>query len=248
MKFLVAQFMHETNTFCGIRPGREEFAAREYYEGEDIPTHLRGTRTMVGAFIDFAEANDVELIWTIDAFATPAGIVQRTFYEEMVARILDAVTDDVDGVLLSLHGAMVVEDIDDGEGEFLARLRQRVGRDCPIATVLDFHTNLSPAMVANADVLVGYKHYPHIDMYEAGMSAATLLHRCVRGEIHPVRHAKYIPILAPLGHTSTFDEPMKSIVLREEEMEAMAGVLSVSVFGGFPYADIPDAGMSALVM
>ncbi len=248
MRWLIAQFQHETNTFSNILPGRAEFAERELHVGEEMVRVHRGTRTVVGAFIDFVEKHNIEPVWVISAFATPAGRIKAPFYRWVMAQILQAVTPDIDGVLLSLHGAMVAEEIDDGEGTLLAALRERLGDDRPIATALDYHTNLSPAMVENADILVGYKTYPHVDLYETGMAAAELLLKRVKGEIRPVRAAEYPRIIAPLGNTSTLDEPMKSMMARAREMETEPGVLSVSVFGGFSWADIPDAGMSALVI
>ena len=248
MRWLVAQFQHETNTFSNILPGRKEFAEREFYRGTGIPRKMRGTRTCVGAFIDFLKAHRISPVWTVDAFATPAGPVKRDFYDWVTDRILAAVTDDIDAVLLALHGAMVVDGIDDGEGELLVALRDRLGPERPIATTLDYHTNLSRKMLDAADVLVGYKTYPHVDTYETGIKAAELLLRCVKGEITPVRHAEFPLILPPLGNTLTSGEPMRRVMDRARAMEGEPGVLGVSVFGGFPYADVPDAGMSVLVI
>ena len=233
MRWLVAQFQHETNTFSNILPGREEFAERELCTGEKIPEDLRGTRTCIGAFIDFLQQHDVEPVWTVDAFATPAGPVQADFYRWVTDQILDAIDDRIDAVLLALHGAMVVDGIDDGEGELLVALRERLGPERPIATTLDYHTNLSSKMVEVADVLVGYKTYPHVDTYETGLKAAELLLRCATDDVRPVRHAEHPLILPPLGNILTSGDPMRRIMDRARAMEAEDGVLSVSVFGGF---------------
>ncbi|MFB3893706.1 MAG: M81 family metallopeptidase [Phycisphaerae bacterium] len=248
MKWLVAEFVHETNTFSTIHPGRDEFAAVILHEGLAIPRFYGGTRTCVGGFMDFAARHGVELIWTVAAHTTPAGPIQAEFYQWVKSRILDGLGQKVDGVLLALHGAMVAEGVDDGEGDVLEAIRGRVGPAVPIATTLDFHTNMSRRMVDCADILVGYKTYPHVDLHECGTKAAELLLAAVRGGVHPARSLQCPPLLPPLGNTSTFKEPMRSVMARAAQIERRPGVLSASVFGSFPYADIADAGMSVLVI
>jgi microcystin degradation protein MlrC len=248
VKWLVAEYIHETNTFSTIHPGREEFAAIYLLEGAEIPRRFVDTRTCLGAFIDFATERGIDLVWTVAAHTTPAGPIKAEFHEWVKSRILAGLSEKVDGVLLALHGAMVVEGIDGGDGDVLAAIRARVGPDVSIATTLDYHTNLSESMLRSADVLVGYKTYPHVDYHECGTKAAELLVRLVRREITPVRSAEHPRLLPPLGNTSTLREPMKSIMKRAVEIESQPGVLSVSVFGGFPYADIADAGMHVLVI
>lgn len=248
MNWLVAEFIHETNTFSNILPGRKEFAALELLLGDEIVTKFRGTRSCPGGFIDFIERNNINATWTIAAFTTPAGRIQQDFYEWALAKLLEGIPAKVDGVLLSLHGALCTRDIDDGDADILRTVRQAVGPNVPISAVLDFHGNVGPSMLAPANILVGYKTYPHIDLHEAATQAASLLYRTVRGEIHPQIHLNHPPLLAPLGHTATSVEPLRPVMERAAAIERMPGVLGASVFGGFPYADVPDAGMSAVVV
>jgi len=245
---MIGEFSHETNTFCPLCPGREEFAAIAMFEGDAIGRHYAGTNSCIGGFMDVAAKHGVELLWTIAAHDTPSGSVQAGFYNEVKSRLLKGLEQPVDGVLLSLHGAMVAQCADDAEGDIIQAVRDRVGPDVPIAATLDFHANMSPLMVQMASILVGYKTYPHIDEYEVGVKAADLLYRAVRKEIHPRCVLDHPPLLMPLGKTSTMREPMRSVMDRAREIERSNEALCASVFGGFPYADILDAGMSSVLV
>lgn len=248
MRWMIGEFSHETNTFCPLCPGQDEFSAIAMFEGEAIAHHYAGTNSCIGGFMDIAARHGVELLWTIAAHDTPSGLVQTDFYNHIKALLLKGLERPVDGVLLSLHGAMAAQCADDAEGDILQAVRQRVGPDVPIAATLDFHANVSPLMAQMASILVGYKTYPHIDEYEVGIKAADLLHRAVRKEIHPRCVLDHPPLLMPLGNTSTMREPMRSVMDRAREIERSNGALCASVFGGFPYADILDAGMSSLLV
>lgn len=251
MRWMIGEFSHETNTFCPLCPGRDEFAAIAMFEGDAIGRHYAGTNSCIGGFMDVAAKHGVELVWTTAAHDTPSGCVQTGFYNEIKSRLLKGLEQPVDGVLLSLHGAMVAQCVDDAEGDILQAVRHRVGPDIPIAATLDFHANVSPLMAELASILVGYKTYPHIDEYEVGVKAAELLYGAVRKEIHPRCVLDHPPLLMPLGNTSTMREPMRSVMDRAREIERSGGregVLCASVFGGFPYADILDAGMSSVLV
>ena len=108
-----------------------------------------------------------EAVTPIAAESWPSNRASRETFERLVRPLEDAVRAGCDAVLLDLHGAMVAEGADDAEGEILARVR-RIAPDVPIAVAFDYHTNLSPEIVANATVITGYKTYPHVDMYETG--------------------------------------------------------------------------------
>jgi len=142
---------------------------------------------------------------------------------------------------------MVAENARDGDAEILARVRAAVG-DLPIAVVTDLHANLSQAMVDRADLIVGYDTYPHVDMYERAVEAAGLLVQIVRGELRPVRALRKPPLLPPLPkQCTTYDTPMRALVELAHRRERDAGIVSITVAAGFPYADVPEAGLGVLV-
>src|SRR3546814_562430 len=147
--------------------------------------------------------------------------------------ICEAVAKGCDALLLDLHGAMVTEGFDDGEGELLRRIRQ-VAPDLPIAVALDYHTNLSAAMVENATVIAGYRTYPHIDMYETGQRAGRTLLRALKGEVRPVMAWHSLPMLTHMNRHAPSMQPMKAIMDKAIAAEADGTVLNTSLFGCFP--------------
>jgi microcystin degradation protein MlrC len=159
---------------------------------------------------------------------------------------VDAVAHGCDGVLLDLHGAMVTERFDDGEGELLARIR-RVAPKVPIGAAHDMHANLFPAAARCATALAGYQTYPHVDMYETGLRAGRPVVELLRASARPVLAFGHKPMLPHVMRQSSLDQPNRDIQGRAREMEKQ-GVLSASFFVGFPHADIPYAGASAVVV
>ncbi len=245
MRLLVGMISHETNTFSNIAAGRQQFAERTLQYGDDVLREFEGTRTSIGGFIEEAQRQGVGLQFTIAASAAPSGLVDRGFYQHVLDEVLKDCTPDIDGVLLALHGAMVVDGIDDAEGEFLHAVRRKIGLDRPVVATLDLHANVSQAMVANADVLVSFKTYPHVDAYERAIEAAKYAISIARGEIHPTAAFVQPRMMPPVQGMLTLRGPMYEIMQKAVELEQSPGVISVSVCPGFPYADIADAGFSA---
>ena len=192
VRIAIGQFMEESNTFVRQRADLEHFRATQLLYGDEIVRRLRGTRAEVGGFLDVLDPAGVEVVPTVAANAVSSGPVTRATFEHVRDALLErlATAGPVDGVLLALHGAMVLEDGPDGEGEFLAAVRKAIGPDVPLVATLDLHATITPRMVQEADALVGYDTYPHIDLYETGAKAATLLLRTVRGRSAPSRSSR----------------------------------------------------------
>jgi microcystin degradation protein MlrC len=169
-RVLIAEFMHETNTFSVQLTSETVFRnAHGVYLGNEVPQAFRGTRTSMGAAFEAADKFGWNLVHPVTAHANPSGRVTDAAFELFAGHIVDA-CDGVDGVLLHLHGAMATESSDDGEGELLARLRKRLGPDIPIVAVLDLHATLTQLMADNANALISYRTYPHIDHVRAHLA------------------------------------------------------------------------------
>ena len=248
MRFFVARLSHETNTFSPIVTDRGQFEAQELRYGGEILEAYRGTATCVGGMIDGAAARGVTLVPSLAAGASPAGRVSKEFYAQAKERLLADLqaAGPLDGVLLDLHGAMVVEGLDDGEGDLLAAVRAVAGT-LPIAVTLDFHANITRAMVDAATLLHGYKTYPHVDMEARGREAALRLADVAAGRSRPTVAYRQPPMLPPIAGQLTARGPMRRLYDMADAMEQRPGVLSISVFAGFPLADIHDAGLSIYV-
>ncbi|MFC3227132.1 M81 family metallopeptidase [Marinibaculum pumilum] len=246
MRVLIAMMKHETNTFSPIVTDFARFAAWGCHFGADARAAYAGTGMPMGAYLKLAEARGAEIVTPVAAEAMPSGPVTADAYERLSAPILDAVSKGVDAALLDLHGAMVAEVTPDGEGTLLQRMRG-IAPHLPIAVTCDLHCNLTAAMVENCTALIGYKTYPHTDMYEVGERIGRVLFDTLDGKVRPVMAWGNIPLLSQTLMQGTDDEPMKGLIAMARAQEA-EGALASTVFGGFALADMPDAGNSAIVV
>ncbi|MSQ58309.1 MAG: M81 family peptidase [Betaproteobacteria bacterium] len=248
MRFVIAQMQHETNTFSPVATPWEVFGGHDGpYLGEAAYKAMKGTRLPMAAFLDLAEGAGAQIVTPIAAWANPSGPVDPKAYDRICYAICEAVSAGCDAVFLDLHGAMVVaERTDDGEGTLLEKIRA-VAPKVPIAVSLDLHANLTERMVSNCTVIAGYKTYPHVDQYEAGHLAGSILLRHLKGELNPVMAWGNVPLLAQTLKQNTGESPMKDCVDAARAAEK-AGLLAATAFGGFQQADIHDAGLSAVTV
>lgn len=238
--------MHETNTFSTVKTNLADF--NPLY-GNELIKHLKGTRSGVGGFINVLESEDIEIIPTMGAGATPAGPLNQADYMHIVNEIVDKTLEaNVDGVLLALHGAMVAENEPEAEGFLLKKLRSTIGYDKRVIITLDLHGLISCMMVENCDAIFGYDTNPHIDMYERGIEAAKTLVKTLRGELSPVVTHKKLPMLPPTINQRTTDGPMVKLLEDARRYEDKIDVLNVCLFPAFPYADIKRAGSAVVVV
>ncbi len=249
LRVVIAQMKHETNTFSPVPTPLGRFATgqAEPYRGDEVGRAFRGTNSGVAAFLDLAEAAGAEIVTPIAASARPSGPVQSDAYQAMSDAICAAVSQGCDACLLDLHGAMVTEDHEDGEGTLLARIRS-IAPDLPIAVALDMHTNLYPAMIENCTTIAGFQTYPHIDNYETAIRAGKPLFAMLRGEVTPTIAWGQKPMLPHVMCQGTGRFPHKDLQERTRQMQAEPDVLSATLFVGFPHADISQAGLSAVVV
>ena len=248
-KAVIAMMKHETNTFSPVPAPIERFARGFPLppRGRDAYDAFKGTGSAMAAYIDLAEREGWEIVTPIAAQASPSAPVQDSAYQEMTDAICEAVADGCDAVMLDLHGAMVTESREDGEGGLMVRLRG-IAPDVPIAVALDMHTNLYPEIVDNATTLAGYTTYPHIDNYETGMRAGEALIKAIKGEAKPVLAWGNRPMLPHVMRQGTGDFPNKELQERVKAMESGDEAMVATLFTGFPRADIRNAGLSVCVV
>jgi microcystin degradation protein MlrC len=249
MRVVIAMMKHETNTFSPVLTPLERFAIgqKEPTSGRAAYEAFKGTGSAIAGFIDVAEAEGAEIVIPIAASAWPSGPVDDGAYRHITDAICGAVGAGCDAILLDLHGAMVTESLEDGEGALLKRLRE-IAPHVPIAAAFDMHTNLYPAMIDNADVVAGYQTYPHVDIYETGLRAGRALFRMMRGEVKPTKAWGNRPMLPHVMRQGTDDLPNRALQARARQMEESGEALAATLFVGFPHADIRNAGLSAVVV
>jgi len=247
-RVVAAMMEHETNTFSPVPTPLERFGRGGFGvpTGSEVYDRFTGTGTGLGGLLDAADDAGYEIVTAVAGNAAPSGPVEAGAYGFMSDAICDAVAAGCDAVMLDLHGAMVTETTSDGEGTLLRRIRE-IAPALPIAISLDLHANMTAAIVDNCTVLVGYKTYPHLDMYEAGLHAGRLLVRTLAGEVDPVMAWGTRPILAQTLRMGHEDEPMGPLIEMARHAESR-DLLAASVFGGFPLADIWHAGVSVVTV
>ena len=251
MNCIVAMMQHETNTFSPLATPLKSFASGV---GLNLPPSGQQAIDIYGkadfafaAMIDVALARGAEVSIPIAAYAEPSGKVDNDAFEFIANEICTAVSGGCDVLLLDLHGAMVTESFDDGEGELLRRVRS-ISPNLPIAIALDFHTNLTEEMVNNSTVIDGYRTYPHIDMYETGKRAAESLFRIIEQGLSTRICWRTLPMMTHMIKQTPSKQPMKDIMDQAIEAADSDELLNVSVLGGFPLADIPHVSLSVVAV
>jgi microcystin degradation protein MlrC len=249
-RILIAQFAHETNTFSRLPTTLEDYRRRWLLEGEPIVARFRGTRTEIGGLIDYAGKAGWELVPAVAANATPSGRLTREAWDTISGMILDQArkAGRVDAAVLALHGAMVSETEDDAEGALLEALREVLGPAVPIAVTLDLHANATPRMARNANALISYRTYPHVDQYERAQQAAALVDLALDGKAQPRVVIVQPATLDGADHGRTVQPgPMRDLLALAEGYEKEEGIHVVSIQAGFTPADIEWAGPSVAV-
>ena len=247
MRIVMAMMKHETNTFSPVPTPWERFEEWSLCLGEEVIRAYEPTNMTLAAYIKLARAEGAEIVTPIAAEAMPSGPVAADAYERMSDAILSAVAQGCDAVMLDLHGAMVAETTPDGEGTLLKRIRE-IAPDTPVCVTCDLHCNLTQAMVENCDALIGYKTYPHTDMFEVGTTVGQILLDKLKGKADPVMAWGRVPLLSQTLRQGTDDEPFKTLIRLTREAEEAGEVLAATVFGGFALADIADAGISCVTI
>lgn len=250
-RIAVAGFQHETNTFGATLATFADFELADSWpgllRGPEVLSGTNGCNLPLAGFVQAAQAeNDAQLIPILWCSAEPSSFVTDDAFERISGAILSGVADAgaLDGIYLDLHGAMVTQSHQDGEGELLRRLRAQVGPDLPISISLDLHANLTSAMVEHASAICVFRTYPHLDMAETGARAYEALRHLISGTklYHAFRQA---PFLIPLQAQFTGLPPFSDLYASAAAQGA-APTGWAEFTAGFPAADIYDAGPAML--
>src|SRR6266849_9528764 len=230
-RVLTGRFMHETNTFSLQKTDMALWRRRDFHRDNEIPAAFRGTRSALGASFEAADKYGWALVHPVSANANPSGTVTDDAFEEIGGMFLAAAERQgpIDGVLLHLHGAMVVDSYEDGEGELLARLRKKLGPEVPVVVTLDLHANVTRQMADNASALIAFRTYPHIDQYERAWQGAQLLERAMQGEVRPRTVIARRPMIYGFNHGRTQAGPMVEALSRAATFEKNGHALVVSI-------------------
>jgi microcystin degradation protein MlrC len=250
---LYAEFMHEVNSFSPVITTEVNFKADHLFYGDDVSASAIEEDKQLAGFLSAVEKNGrgkIKPVPILQAKSMSGGPVDSLFYRKIKNLIIDAVVreEKVDGIYLSLHGAMGVQGMFDPEGDLIKSLRDTVGPDVKIAVTFDLHANVTKRRAENADIIVGYHTNPHRDHFKTAFKAGDLLIRTVFGEIEPVMVVNKMKLLKGGGINVDFLPPFNKIFSSMKKMEKQPDVLSVSFFPVHIWIDDPELGYSTIAI
>jgi microcystin degradation protein MlrC len=247
-RIAIARLWHEGNSFSPAMTTLADFRRREWVAGEDARRFYADSATELGAAVAFAGARpDYQISFLRCAAAPPAGPVIEADFQRIRDEIVSGLAGGGwDGVYLSLHGALVTEARPTADLDFLTQVRATIGVT-PLAISFDLHANLGQPLLDLADIVVGYKTYPHIDMVDTGRRTLELLAQTLDRGTKLTIALRKLPAILPSFNMRTTDGPMTEIAALARQWEQQPGVLDATVFGGFAYGDTPHAGPTVVV-
>ena len=254
MRIGIGGISHETNSFSNVVTDESLFRKMAYLEGQEIIETNTGVRSFLGGIIAEAADQEITLIPTMFANANPSGRIPADTLETLRDRLVNGLWEahqqqPLDAIALSCHGAGASTGYPDIEGELLRAIRERFGWEIPVGIVLDLHGNVTPEMVERSDILVGVKCYPHVDMYESSRVMLGILADIVRtGKRLYKRHIALPWHFAPTAGVTLSGPAHKIQQLTIRLEQEIPELKQVTFFHGFPYADIPQCGVSVTAM
>ncbi|KGA14629.1 hypothetical protein GM51_16775 [freshwater metagenome] len=245
MKIGILSVFHETNTFSPIPTDIDDFKKSTWLTGSAIIKTFEGTRTPIGGFLEIIRERGYEAVPLFAAHATPAGVVMHEVFQEIRLNVRKQLKDhpEIDALALELHGAHIVEGIEDPEAILCAEIRELIGEK-PLAVVTDFHANMTPERLKSATIWSGYRTNPHVDTYEAAVRALENLFFYIDSNEKPEFSFVRVPVIFPPISQSTGDAPFKGIIERAKELQEKFELRDLIVHGGYSFSDVPYAGLS----
>lgn len=249
-RLAVLGLAHETNTFSTIKADAAAYADGGVHRGNEVVEQYLHSQATYAGFLapEGREPADVELIPLLTGWVTPCGPITADVFTSLLDEMADLLArhGPFDGVLLGLHGAAVADEHEDADVQIARRVRETVGPAVPIGVVVDMHANLSTGVVDAVDVLLPYQTNPHVDARERGLECRSRVLDILRTGCRPKHGFVQLPVVVTITKQDTDEEPMASLLQRARDIETRPGMLDASVVEGFPYADVPDMGMSVV--
>jgi microcystin degradation protein MlrC len=243
MAIAVASIVQESNDFSPLKTRYEDFGL--VFEKDVLRRH-QGAFTEMGGFLSVLSRAHRKADPVCAGWAVTAGRMLKADYQRLAQEYLQKLggVTRPEGLLLALHGAQTAQSTDDVAGHLLSASREILGPHLPIVATLDLHANVTRLMVESADVLVGYKTYPHIDLFETGERAAGLMLQILAGTLSPVMRYRKLPLIVPAENMQTTSGPFGDLMLRAGELETSGAACCVSIFGVQPWLDVSEMGCS----
>jgi microcystin degradation protein MlrC len=245
----VASVMQETNTFAVGASTLADFERNGLHVGESAWERMRGTNTEVAGACEELHERGTSCVPLLRAWAMSGPPLAADAFARLAELLEEQLraAGPLDGLVLSLHGALCAEQSAAADAALLALAREVVGPDVPIGVCLDLHANVTEALLAPASFVLGYRTYPHVDQAETGRRTARLLLRTLAGAVEPVSALAKRPLLIPAETSDTSSGPLGELRAAADALERAEGVLDASVFTVQPWLDVPELGFAAVV-
>jgi len=244
LRALLTGFYHETNTY--VKAGTIDSFIRS--AGQEITEQNRGNNSVYGAYIDYCEKNDIEIVCGVHFFGNPCGLLNNKDYQTMRAEILDAAkkAGDIDLLMLNFHGAACVDGVSDPELDMVTSLKEILGDNVIVLALgMDLHGKCSDEFNKACDLISSVHKYPHIDYYERATETLTLLPGYLDGSLKVTRHVEFLPLV--FGPCSTMKGIGVGVLAKLKSEMAKPEILDISYMHGFPYADHEFTGGYVIV-
>jgi microcystin degradation protein MlrC len=246
MRIGVACVMQESNSFAPVLSPLADFSIQK---GDALIAANQSTNTEVGGFLAELEKLGAEVVPLVSAWAIAGGPVDDLTFESLANLLAEQLRGaKLDGLLLALHGAWLSFSHPSADAELVRHVRQVIGEKVPIVVTLDFHANVSPALLTGIQGLVGYRTYPHVDMRDVGRAAAQLIHRILVKQLRPVLYWMPIPVIAPPQIATTDQPPIKDVMAFLDSDSGSEYILSASFFCVQPWLDMEGVSSSVVVV
>jgi len=249
MRVGIISILQESNTFIQGKTTLQDFQNDILLEGNSICQKFQDSHHEIGGFFKGLQKQGIEAVPLLAARALPYGVIESDCWNYLMGR-LDKVLEGVgelDGILVAPHGATVAENESDADGFWLRKVRNAMGNK-PIVATADPHGNLSPMQSDSVNAILSYRTNPHMDQYDRGLEAAELMGNILNHKVIPTKATVYLPFAVNIFCQNSSEDPFKGFISVVESIRNKPKVLAVSVFVGFPYADVPQMGAAICVM
>jgi microcystin degradation protein MlrC len=252
MRILITEFRQESNSFNPRRSTLEFWHQNGEFEGPSVRSTFADTPCAIGGFLKALDElpPDTEIVYGIVMASQSGGVAEQMVMDHYLESLMPQIEAalPLDGVFISFHGALMTTEFDDPEGEITRRVRTRVGNHTVVAVATDLHAYVSPTLVANANVILGYLTYPHIDHFETGYRTARLGLAAIANDDQPVTAWVPIPMIAPAASYNTLDGAFKDVVDHGHALRDNGSIIDFTVYQMQPWLDIPEPNSSAVVV
>jgi microcystin degradation protein MlrC len=243
---IVAEFHQETNSFNPLKTTRKDFERRQVSAGKKMLE--TGQKQELAGMVQAIMESDGKVVPACAMKAPSGGPVDQEIVDDFLSQLISTIRANmpVDGVFLSLHGATQATDWEDACGVILETARKEAGSQAVIVASADLHANVTPGWMENANIVCGYRSYPHVDLFETGYRAAGLGMLILHGQkMHMARAS--VPMLVSANLYTSLAAPFQGVIEDARDLVRTKTLRDCSVFQMQPWLDVSCASGAVVI-